>query len=339
MNQKLQNNSPMKPISTLTFVLLGGLLLAGCNGKQSAEPSGPDVSLAEAQAIAKEAYIFGFPVVMNYKTMWSYSIDTESPDYKGPFNQVSCAARLFTPEDKAVVTPNADTPYCMFWMDVRAEPLVLSVPEMEPDRFYHFQLVDLYTHNFAYVGTLTTGNDAGKVLIAGPGWDGEKPEGITDVVRSETGFVFNVTRTQLFGPDDLDKVKGIQASYDLQPLSTFLGVKAPPAAPQPDFPEWEEGSQFDERFFGYLDFMMGLLGRPAEGDQKLWDDLARLGIGSAGDFELSALPHETQEALKAGVKEGFAEIEAFIEKSSKDPLGSAKTLGRRVLFEVSGLVK
>ena len=67
----------------------------------------------------------------------------------------------------------------MFWMDLRAEPLVLTVPEMEPERFYHFQLIDLYTHNFAYVGTLTTGNGAGKFLIAGPDWDGEKPEGVT----------------------------------------------------------------------------------------------------------------------------------------------------------------
>ena len=86
--------------------------------------------------------------------------------------------------------PNADTPYCMFWMDLRAEPLVLTVPELEPERFYHFQLIDLYTHNFAYVGTLTTGNGAGKYLIAGPDWDGEKPEGVTrcDPERNDLHF-------------------------------------------------------------------------------------------------------------------------------------------------------
>ena len=328
MTQNLWNMTDTKHFTSLAFVLLLAMILSGCNEKPGAAQQAR-ITSAEAQAIAKEAYIFGFPIVMNYKTMWSYSIDKNSPDYKGPFNEVSCAARLFTPDDKAVVTPNADTPYCMFWMDVRAEPLVLSVPEMEPERFYHFQLVDLYTHNFAYVGTLTSGNSAGKFLIVGPDWDAEKPIGITDVVRSETGFVFSVTRTQLFGPDDLDKVKAIQASYSLQPLSTLLGTEAPPAVPEPDFPEWAEGSQFDERFFGYLDFMVGLLGHPAEGDQKLWDDLARLGISPEGDFDFSALSKETQEALKAGVQEGFAEIEAFAEKSTKDPLASAKTFGTR----------
>ena len=284
---------------------------------------------AMTSASAKEAYIFGFPMVMNYKTLWNYVLDKDSPEYKGPFNQISCEARLFTPDDKAVVTPNADTPYCMFWMDLRTEPLVLSVPEMEPNRFYHFQLIDLYTHNFAYIGTLTSGNGAGKFLIAGPDWDGEKPDGITEVIRSETGLLFNVTRTQLFGPDDIDKVKGIQASYGLQPLSAFLGTEAPPAAPQPNFPTWEEGAQFDERFFGYLDFMMALLGSPGEGEKELWDKLARLGIGPGSDFKFDAVPKETQDALKAGVNEGFTEIEAFVGDHAKDPLTSAKIFGTR----------
>ncbi len=162
----------MKSISLLLATIVLATLL-GCESRQTkptvtanAETT-QDLSAAEAQAIAKEAYVYGFPMVMNYKTMWNYAIDSESTDYKGPFNRRSCEARLFTPEDKAVVTPNADTPYCMFWMDVRSEPLVLSVPEMEPNRFYHFQLVDLYTHNFAYVGSLTSGNGAGKFLIAG----------------------------------------------------------------------------------------------------------------------------------------------------------------------------
>ena len=122
----------------------------------------------EARAIAKDAYIYGFPLVMNYKTLYMYTIDEQSPEYKGPFNAVSCDARVFTPEDKAVVTPNSDTPYCMFWLDLRAEPMVISVPEIEAERYYSFQLIDLYTHNFAYIGTLTTGNSAGKFLVTGP---------------------------------------------------------------------------------------------------------------------------------------------------------------------------
>jgi hypothetical protein len=132
-----------------TLLLPAALFLSGCEKPSDPAAAQSDVTPEEAQAIARDAYLYGFPMVMNYKTMWNYAVDKDNPEYKGPFNEVSCEARLFTPEDKAVVTPNADTPYCMFWMDLRAEPLVLSVPEMDPDRYYSFQLIDLYTHNFA----------------------------------------------------------------------------------------------------------------------------------------------------------------------------------------------
>ncbi len=292
----------------------------------------------QTRALAKQAYVYGFPMVMNYKTMVQYAVDTGNPEYKGPFNQVSCAARLFTPDDRAVVTPNSDTPYCMFWMDLRAEPLVLSVPEMEPGRYYSFQLIDLYTHNFAYVGSLTTGSEAGSYLLAGPGWDGEKPAGIRDVIRSETDFIFNVTRTQLMNPDDLERVKAIQAEYRLEPLSAYLGESTPTAPAVPDFPEWVEGSQFDQRFFNYLDFVMDLLGEPGSGEDSLWQDLGRLGIGPAGTFDLDALPAGTVEALQAGVSDGFAEMEAFIAENSSDPLASGKLFGTRAFLSESAEV-
>jgi len=206
--------------------LIAVLFLPGCGGEKKTEPSGAKISAEEAQAIAKEAYIYGFPMVMGYKTMYTYAIDESSPEYKGPFDEVACDARLFTPDDKAIVTPNADTPYCMFWMDLREEPLVITVPEMEPERFYHWQLVDLYTHNFAYVGTLTTGNGSAKYLVTGPNWTGDKPDGVIDVIRSETDFVFNIIRTQLLGQDDLERVKEIQASYDVQSLRVYMGGRS-----------------------------------------------------------------------------------------------------------------
>ncbi|MEJ2580374.1 MAG: DUF1254 domain-containing protein [Acidobacteriota bacterium] len=271
-------------------------------------------------------------MVMNYKTLYSSVIDTSNPEYKGPFNQVSCEARLLTPDDKTVVTPNSDTPYCHFWLDLRAEPMVLAVPEVAPEHYYSFQLIDWYTHNFAYLGTLSTGNDAGTFLIAGPGWEGAAPDGVDDVLRSETDLMSIVVRTQLFGPDDLDQVGAIQSSYALEPLSSYLGTDPPSAPPMSDLPEWEEGAQFDQRFFGFLDVAMDLLGAPASGREGLWDGLGRLGLGPGHDFDLAALPPEVQEAVKAGREAGFADMEAFIEAYSQDPLTSGRIFGTRAFL-------
>ena len=142
-------------------------------------------------------------MVDSYRIQYSYFIDPSSTEYKGPWNEVHSAARVFTPEDTTVQTPNSDTPYSMLGADLRAEPLVLFVPPIDGDRYYSLQFIDGYTANFAYVGSRTTGNDGGVFLLAGPDWTGEKPSGITEVIKADTDFVLVAYRTQLFGPDDL----------------------------------------------------------------------------------------------------------------------------------------
>ena len=227
-----------------------------------------------------------------------------------------------------MVTPNADTPYCMLWADIRTEPAVITVPEMEPDRFYHFQLVDLYTHNFGYIGTLTTGNKAGRFLIVGPDWNGKKPKGIKKIIRCETDIFFTIVRTQLFDPEDMYTLKKIQDAYNLQPLSAYLGTKAPAAAPTPSFPEWKEGDQFDAGFFTYFDFMLSLI-QPVKEEKKLMARFAKIGLGTDEPFDMEGFSPQVQQAMEEGVKEGFAEMEAFLARHTADPLASAKMFGTR----------
>ncbi|MGH8331609.1 MAG: DUF1254 domain-containing protein, partial [Pseudomonas sp.] len=105
----------------------------------------------EARGIAKEAYLYGFPVVEMYKTLYTQAVDKKSPNFKAPFNQIGNTAKAFTAKDTAFVTPNADTPYSFIWMDLRAEPVVLTLPPIEEHRYYSVQLIDAYTQNFAYL--------------------------------------------------------------------------------------------------------------------------------------------------------------------------------------------
>src|SRR5207253_3759753 len=130
---------------------------------------------AEARAIAKEAYLYGFPVVEMYKTLYTQAVDKKAPNYMAPFNQISNTAMLFTPKDTAFLRPDSDTPYSFVWMDLRTEPVVLTLPAIEESRYYSVQLIDLYTQNFAYLGTRSTGNQGGHFMIAGPDWNGQQP--------------------------------------------------------------------------------------------------------------------------------------------------------------------
>src|SRR4029079_12983602 len=197
--------------------------------------SAADITAEEARAIAREAYVYGFPMVDNYRIQYAYFVDKQGPEYKLPWNQLLNIPRVYTPEDKAVQTPNSDTPYSMVGMDLRAEPVVLTVPVIDKERYFSIQLIDAYTQNFDYIGSRATGNDGGSFLIAGPNWKGETPRGVKKVIRSETEYVFAIYRTQLIDPADLDNVKKVQAGYKAQTLSAFLGTAAPKAEPAVDF--------------------------------------------------------------------------------------------------------
>jgi len=213
------------------FVVM--ILIAGC--KRQSEPSqnagSGALTATDARSIAKVAYIYGVPMVAQYKTIYAFSIDKNNPQYKGPFNSILNFARVFTPADTAFVTPNSDTPYSFAGLDLRAEPAVITIPRMEKNRYFVFQLMDLYTFNFAYIGSRTTGNNGGVYLIAGSGWNGDTPKGISKTFQAETQFVSVVGRTQLFSPADLPNVKRIQSGYKVQSLHEFLHTPAPPAPP------------------------------------------------------------------------------------------------------------
>ncbi len=185
------------------------------------------LSPQDGRPIARDAYIYGFPMVDNYRILHSYFVDRDGPEYKGGWNQVHNTARVYTPDDKAIQTPNSDTPYSTVGADLRTEPLVFSVPKIEAGRYYSLQFIDLYTFNFAYVGSRATGNDEGHFLLTGPRWEGETPPGIRQVIRCETELALVLYRTQLFSSDDIENVRKVQAGYQVRPLSAFLGRPAP----------------------------------------------------------------------------------------------------------------
>jgi len=267
------------------------------------------VKPAEARAIAREAYIYGFPMVDNYRVLHAFFINRQSPEFKAPWNQISHLARVATPQDKAVQTPNSDTPYSFVGMDLRAEPIVLTVPTFEKDRYYSIQLIDAYTHNFDYIGSRATGNEGGSYLVAGPRWKGEAPKGIKKVIRSETELVFALYRTQLINPGDLENVKKIQSSYKAQPLSAFLGQPAPKAAPATDFikPLTPATQKTSLEFFNILNFTLQFA-PTVPSEKKLMARFATIGIAAGMTIDEGKLSPGVKKAMQQGMADALAEL-------------------------------
>jgi hypothetical protein len=257
---------------------------------------------AAAKGIAQEGFIYGLPIVMNYAVMNEYAVDKGGPQFKAPFNQIKNEARVFTYEDTAIITPNSDTPYSILWLDLRAEPMVLSVPAVEKKRYYSVMLGDGNTYNFGYIGSRATGNEPGDYLVVGPDWKGETPSGIKKVFSSTTPFALAAYRTQLFNAADMPNVVKIQAGYRAQPLSAFLKQPAPPAAPTINFvPATTAGIK--ENFFEYLDAALQFV-PPAPEANEIRTKLASIGVGPGKTLEFKNFSLEHKAAAMLGMKEG-----------------------------------
>lgn len=256
---------------------------------------------------------------MNYAVMYEFAVDTKSSQFKAPFNEIHSLHHVATYKDTAVVTPNSDTPYSTLWLDLRAEPMVISVPAVPKERYYSVQLIDGNTYNYGYVGSRATGSEPGDYLVVGPDWKGEKPAGIKKVFTSTTPFALTVYRTQLFNPEDMPNVVKVQAGYKAQPLSTFLKQPAPPAAPKIDFlPATSEGVK--QNFFGYLAYVLQFV-PPSPEDKEVRAKLARLGVEPGKTFEFKDLSPEHKAAVVEGMKAGDEKVYKWVAGGLKNVNG------------------
>src|SRR5947208_11705126 len=269
----------------------------------------------KAKDNAEAGFIYGLPIVMNYGVMYEYAVDRNSGQFKAPFNQIKNEPNVFTYTDTAIVTPNSDTPYSFAWMDLRAEPIVLSVPAVDPKRYYSVMLCDGNTYNYGYIGTRATGSEPGDYMVVGPDWKGATPPGIKKVFRSSTQFSVAGYRTQLFNSDDLDGVKKVQAGYKVQTLSAYLKGPATMGAAAIDFPKIDK-ELVKTNFFDYLDFALQFA--PAqENEKEIRAKLASIGVGPGKTFNFKDLSLEDKLEVGLGMKEGQRKVDEAVANVGK----------------------
>ncbi len=320
-------------IGNSVFFLI--VLVAACSpAERPPEPADSALTVAEAREIARDAYIYGNPLVDSYRILHTYFVDTENPEYKAPWNEIYSLARVFTHEDRAVQAANSDTPYSFVGIDLRAEPIVLGVPAMDESRYFSVQLIDLYTHIIDYIGSRTTGNHGGHYLLTGPRWEGKVPKGIDKVIHVETELAFGIYRTQLFDPDDLANVVEVQQGYTLQTLSEFLEIEAPEPAPAIEFIEPLTAADIRSSLdvFEQINFVLQFC--PAhESEIELFERFSRIGVGSDADFAATSFPPEITAALSQGIGDAWQEFDKLKEKADRGEIESGEVFGSRAFLQ------
>ncbi len=297
---------------------------------------------ADASGIAREAYLYGYPMVENYLSIYQFALNPDGNDFKGPPNAIHNVDRVFSPADRGVVTPNSDTPYSFLVMDLRREPLVVTLPPVESGRYYSLQLVDLYSHNVDYIGTRKDGNGGGDFLIAGPNWDGEMPEGIVRTVRMPTELVYSQFRTQLYDADDLGRVREIQSGYAVQPLSVYVGGEAPPAVPEVEWPEISRETA-QANFWSTFNFLLQFA-PPLAWEEDVRGHFAQIGVAPSAGWPATEISRDLERVVIATGNATRAEIgETLLREvtSSRGLFGSPEAMRgqymQRALGAMGGL--
>jgi hypothetical protein len=291
-----------------------------------------NVTPQEAQQIAEEAYIFAFPMLMGYRFAYGAFLNEQAPGYRGPVNGIHGRSATLDHTFKDVITPNADTPYSFGMLDLRAEPMVIQVPQVT-DRYYVLQLEDLFGINAHYVGSRATGSQAGTYLAVGPGWSGDAGDAFDGVLLFETDFVFVLGRTQLLGAQDVTALAQVMAGYSVQPLSAYLGQTASAAPPVAWMP-WVDEASRDERFIGYFNFLLSFCQPTHPSETEMMSRFARIGIGPGKAFEAETIDAELRQAIRAGVSDAREAMVAAIPRYGRMVNGwqSAEGFGPRQFF-------
>src|SRR4051812_41881343 len=191
--------------------------------------SAQSISEQQAYEIARDAYIYAYPIVtMDMSMRQSTNVpDANTIPLRAPINQFAHARTYPRAEDRDVVRYNFDTLYSPVWLGLSREPIVLSVPDTG-GRYYLLPMLDMWTDVFSVVGSRTTGTRAGNFAIVPPGWSGALADGLTKIV-APTPVIWILGRTQTNGPADYDNVHKVQDGYKLTPLSQWGKSYAPPA--------------------------------------------------------------------------------------------------------------
>ena len=287
-------------------------------------PNVPVIMTDDVHDIAKSAYVWGYPVVDMYSIVRSQALDPTSSEFKAPLNRVGHVRSVATPDDRVVIAPNVNTPYSYAWLDLRAEPVVITVPPFGADRYVSLQLFDLYTWIIGYVTPRTNGREGGDFLVAREDWTGEVPPGIRKVFRSTTDLALGMFRTQLLASADLPNVHSLQDQFRVRTLSAYLGAPTPPELPIPPLvkPVNLRMRPVSVEFFEVLNWMLQFM-PPLADEVSLRRSFASIGVAAT----LPGAPDEAtiRDAVLEGERAGLAELT----ERAKKVRSSAELFGTR----------
>jgi hypothetical protein len=267
----------------------------------------------DPEEIALEAYIYLYPLVL-MDVMRLQLTNCEQADVRGfsaPMNAFG-HARAFPPLDFTTSRrPNFDMLLSSLWMDITAEPMILSVPD-SGGRYYLIPAMDMWSDVFASIGWRTTGTQAGHYAYCRPDWQGELPEGVIRI-DAPTPYIWLIGRTQAGGEKDFKAVHKFQNAFRLTPLSYWGNEWIAPKGrvdPEVDMltpPIRQVAEMSGEEFFEYAARLLELHPPHINDHSQVWR-LRHIGIVPGRPLQFDKLSRSVRRALEKVPETALVEI-------------------------------
>jgi hypothetical protein len=313
-------------LSVARLILIGSLFVVGFVQIGNTTARAADLTAAQATELGTDAYIYGYPLVtMEYTRRIASNVAHPGDGTRAPMGQFGRARAYPDASYRDVTAPNADTLYTTAWLDVSAEPWVLSLPEAH-DRYYLFPMLDGWTTVFQAPGKRTTSTGPQKYAITGPNWKGTLPEGVTEY-KSPTSIVWVHGRIYCTGtPQDYDAVHTMQDEISVVPLSSYGKSYTPPenkVDPSIDMKTSVREQVHNLNADEYFDLLAKLMkdNPPAAEDAPMVAKLAQLGIVAGEPFDINKLNPEAAKALQNVPEPAIGKIMAYFKDAGKHENG------------------
>ncbi|MBP9130066.1 MAG: DUF1254 domain-containing protein [Steroidobacteraceae bacterium] len=286
----------MSTLQRCAFSIVTGVLcaIAALAPARATEPAQDE---ALAYNVGVQTYIYGFPMMDLYRTLWETSFDPQR-GHDRTVNEFFVFDRLITSKDDWVVTANEDTIYLRAFFDLRKEPLILVIPPTT--RQYWVPISDL-RHDFdAAPSWDTLGARGGNFALCAPGWQGVLPEGVQRIDMG-TPIGWMLPRFAVDGPADLPAAVALQKQVRLVPLSQWgaANVTRPKADPA-DFPRFTRNELTNAKeYFTTLNTLLRLsarIGHPVDEAMAGW--LREIQMDPATKFDWDKLSPQARRGLE-----------------------------------------
>lgn len=299
----------LNPILRFVTIALT-LILLNISTAYSAGKNSTEWKEEYAYTLGMQAYIYGYPWVFLPKIRYQWVATTpENPDITPnmALNHFWHGKNIITSDYRDGGAPNNDTLYSITWLDLKAEPIILSHGNME-ERYFTFEIASMTSDNIDYVGTRTTGSKAGNFAIVGPNWIGELPKGVKKLATSPTNSVLIFGRTAVKGLDDVVSANEAQENYQLTPLSQWGSSKVIVPDNRNVFIPFDKTA---DPLADWKTMNKAMTENPPIGQHAvLLDMFKKIGVGP--NMDVSKTDEATQKGLVRAAKDGFQMLENIL---------------------------